>query len=129
MKRKLIAIGMLVCSWWLVQAMHAQSLATAKKPVGVLIFRLRLNRMEPSQLTVPEGRYNIHLINGISLSDFDFQLNDERDTQLASKRVQQARGVSNMPVDLTPGRQVLSIAGRPKYRCEITVTSDKVKAK
>jgi hypothetical protein len=96
--------------------------STSAQAVKILSFSLRLNSMQPSSLTVPEGRYNLQLINGLVLGEVSFQLDSASQTGVAAGKVERNRAKKAVVVDLAAGTYVLQVPGHSKWVCRITVT-------
>jgi hypothetical protein len=86
---------------------------------------LQRNRLLPAQTTVPEGRYSVNLINGYVLGDLDVTWKDDKNAQVAAAKLSKSNGRSRMFVQLTPGKHVLQVAGKPEWKCDVTVVEDK----
>jgi hypothetical protein len=120
----LVGIGLWLGSWAQVGLAQQPSSAT-HKPVKILTFRLQRNRLLPAQVTVPEGRYSVNLINGYVLGDLDLTWKDDKTAQVSAARLPKSNGRARMFVHLTSGKHVLQVAGRPDWKCDVTVVKDK----
>jgi hypothetical protein len=165
MKRKLLRTGLVCCLALVAGMLGAGQVTDAPAPpstppttritdsetqINDLTLRLRLNRMEPSALTVPAGRYAIHIVNGIvpgAALDYQLRKANGKGTdltngpasgsgevpvipgsvlqgyaQVATKNAPKGTGRVRMGVTLTPGQYVLWTPGRQEWQCQITVT-------
>lgn len=120
---------------------RAGQMAEDDKQINDITVRLRLNRIEPAALTVPAGRYTIHIINGIvpgAPIDYDLRKASDKGsmggtsvlapgvlqglTQVAAKTAPKGTAQERMAVKLTPGTYILWTPGRAEWQCQITVT-------
>jgi hypothetical protein len=117
-----MGIGLCLATW--AGAVFAQQPSAAHKPVELLTFRLQRNQLLPAQMTVPEGRYSVDLLNGFVRGDLDLTWKDDKNAQVAAAKFSKGNGRARMFVQLTPGRHVLQVVGKPEWKCEITVVKD-----
>jgi hypothetical protein len=125
-KQMNLVSGIVFClGAWAPAVPAQQPSAAALKPMRMLTFRLQRNRLFPAQITVPEGRYSVNLINGYVLGDLDLTWKDDKSSQVAAARLPKSNGRARMFVQLTPGKHVLQVAGKPNWKCDVTVVKDK----
>lgn len=122
--RLVLGIGLCLGAWGPAMLAQPPSVA-ALKQVKILTFRLERNRLLPAQLIVPEGRYSVNLINGYVLGDIDLTWKDDKNAQVAAARLPKGNGRARMFVQLTPGKHVLQVVGKPNWKCDVTVLKDK----
>jgi hypothetical protein len=107
-------------------ALHAQAVKSASEPPRTLSFRLALKRLEPASVTVPAGRYQIRLVNGLVVNAaVPFRLDRNGGAMLAQAQVAKGATSAKSEVMLTPGKYILEAGGRPEWRSEIVVTPPK----
>ena len=90
---------------------------------GVLSFRLHTDGLSPSQITVPDGRYIIRVVNSAVMKDMTVQLDDDRGSRIGNANSRKGGSKSSFIVRLTPGKHTLSVPGRSTWKSEITVVN------
>jgi hypothetical protein len=90
--------------------------------VRPLRFRLSLDSLQPSRITVPEGTYLIQVVNAAVMADITVRLDDERSIRVADGRTRKGGSKSVFVARLRPGRHRISVPGRPAWQSEIVVT-------
>lgn len=104
-----------MCLWAADQkAMRADSMSTLR-------FKVHLNSLEPSAISVPEGRYLIQVNSAILRGEVPFHLDDPLKASLASTKVSARLARRSVVVDLKAGLHTLTIAGKAKWVSKITV--------
>lgn len=88
----------------------------------ILDFRLKLNRILPQTITVPEGRYLLRLQNSLTPSAFSLVLDDDKGNRVFSDTQGAGKGKSTRLVDLKAGVHRFFVPGRPQWSVSITVT-------
>jgi hypothetical protein len=88
--------------------------------IQALLFEVRPFGFNPSELTVPAGRYLIVLSNRTGRSDLAFRLDREGNGRVSESRPN--RRDWKQQVQLLPGNYTLTEANNPSWRCSIQVT-------
>jgi hypothetical protein len=125
MKKMKLVIGIGLCVAACAPVALAQQPSAPLKPVNILTFRLHRNRLLPAQITVPEGRYSVDLINAYVRGDIELTWKNDRSAQVGAARMSNGKLRGQMFVQLTPGKHTLQVVGKPEWKCEITVVKDK----
>lgn len=77
---------------------------------------------EPAELTRPPGTFALVVENRAGAEDVELSLRREGGARVDAMRSRKRRLTWAEELDLPPGRYVLSVEGRPEWRCDITVT-------
>jgi hypothetical protein len=94
------------------------------KPDGTLLFRLDLNTIIPASTTVPAGKYDVVVINGIVVDqELPFTVTRQAGQKAMEAKVAKRSGRAKARVELAPGTYLLEVAGRPEWRSQIAVTA------
>jgi hypothetical protein len=104
---------------------HAGETTAKGEVVNRLVFTVRLNSLQPSAVTVPEGTYEIELSTGILRDSVSFELSGPAKAKLAAAKTKAHRARESVVVRLTAGDYVLQVAGYSKWTSKIIVTSKK----
>ena len=94
---------------------------------GTLNILIDEDRMLPALFTVEEGRYRLRIHNVFASIRLDLLLDDDKGNRLKDSEVKDKATRGEVVVELKPGKHVLYVAQRPKWRCEVIVTDKKGK--
>jgi hypothetical protein len=96
--------------------------SAAAKIDGFITFRLRLKYLQPSAITVTEGRYFIQVFNELVLGTIAVQVEDGKKVPLANAQINRAGGKHSEVMDLKPGNYTVRVVGKPAWSSTVTVT-------
>ena len=78
---------------------------------------------EPGEITRPQGNFFLEVDNRSGLSEVDLRLDSEHGNRIHQKRVPREQLDWYQPLELRPGRYVLTEANHPEWVCRITITA------
>ena len=96
--------------------------AAEADPVRVISVTLRPTGFEPSEVSVPAGRYLLVVNNRTGLEQFTPRLGREGQGAADEAGTLRHKRAWKKALQLTPGQYALAEADRPEWVCRITVT-------
>ena len=78
---------------------------------------------EPAEITRPQGSFFLEVDNRSGLAEVDLRLDSEQGHRVHQKSVQREQLDWYQPLDLHPGRYVLTEANHPDWVCRIIITA------
>jgi uncharacterized cupredoxin-like copper-binding protein len=104
-------------------AAHARA-EQADAGVQVLLLTLGPTSFEPSEVTLPKGKYLIVVHNRTGLEGFALRLERDGGVKLHEARVPARKLEWGGQFDMTPGEYVLSEADHPEWACRVNVNAN-----
>lgn len=86
----------------------------------ILSFRVTANRLSPSTITVPRGRYILKISNGVYSGPTTLDLQRGASERVSSKVQPQGRGRDALEVDLVQGQYTLRLGPNVNWVARIT---------
>lgn len=116
--KKLLMLGLLAANSFYAQGPTANAARPQK-----LSFELRLNGLNPTQLTIEEGTYSLELENHVFLAQVELQVDEAAGRRVAQTSTPpgkfQAR--KRQFVQLRPGTHVVQVVNQPNWKAIVTV--------
>src|SRR5215208_747942 len=78
---------------------------------------------DPIAITRPQGRFFLEVDNRTGLPQVELRLDSEHGVRVQQARVPREQLDWYEPLQLVPGRYVLTETDHPEWRCEITITA------
>ena len=108
---------------WLSKVAAAGTAAARQEGnVQALLLTLRPTGFEPSEVTLPRGKYLLVVQNRTGLRGFALQLDRDRSERLHEVRLPARKLDWTGQFDLTPGDYVLRETDHPEWSCRVTIT-------
>ena len=129
-KRIVVSAGLLITATlmiiFIISAHTRNSTASAQstKRVDLVILGLRPTGFEPNEITRNRGPFMMVVHNRSNNPDISFRLDHESGRREHEVHLQRGKVDWSKPLDLHPGKYVLSVANHPDWACQITITND-----
>lgn len=91
--------------------------------IKAVYFRITPRGIDPSQLTLPAGRYLVAIDNDSGFTKVDVKLDKEGGPRLENAQLPLGRRKWRRFVEFTPGRYVFTDPGDAKRVCRLTITN------
>ena len=95
----------------------------ADRPVQVVTFVLTERGFAQSEITIPSGLTRFELDNRAFAAELSLNLERFNGASLATKQLRRKKRQWRQAINLTPGEYVVSVAGRPRWRGRLIVTT------
>ncbi|HWQ54667.1 MAG TPA: hypothetical protein VN442_13365 [Bryobacteraceae bacterium] len=95
---------------------------SSERVARTLYFRLKTSWIEPAEITVPPGAYNIRVFNGLVKGDMAFSIQGEQGARVLDVNLAKVSSRKSAPVVLTTGKHTLSVGNRAAWRATIIVS-------
>ena len=96
-----------------------------KRRIEAVIVTLKPTGFEPKELTRPRGLFLLMVDNRSNNPNLLFQLNRENGKREHEQKTRAGGKLDwNKPLDLPPGRYLLTEADHPEWVCQITITAN-----
>lgn len=105
--------------WWPIE--HAKS---SKRTIEPVFVKLSPTGFEPNEITRPRGLFLLVVNNRSNNPDISLRLDHESGRRAHEKHLRGGKIDWREPLDLAPGRYVLSEANHPEWTCSITITGN-----
>jgi hypothetical protein len=103
-------------------AAQARQELEVDKTIDVL---LADDELTPARLTIEEGRYRFRLHNAFTPGVLALRIDDDKNTRIRESVTKAFAAKGAVIENLKPGKYVLWIAQRPKWRVDVEVTAKK----
>lgn len=122
LRRTLSAVMLLGCACLAGQD-TSDADAAKRVPAKALRFRLGLNRIDPAVVTVPPGRYEVTVLNGIVVGQaVGYAISREGEASKLNAQVAKHAVKAQSTINLKVGKYYLDVGGRTQWHAEIVVT-------
>jgi hypothetical protein len=83
------------------------------------------DELTPARVTLEEGRYRFRLNNAFTSNSLTLRIDDDKSVRVKEMATRAFAAKGSIIEVLKPGRYVVSIAQRPKWRVDVEVTTKK----
>ena len=129
-KRVVVSAALLITATLLIvfiisaRTRNSTASAQSKKRVDLVILGLRPTGFEPNEIRRNRGPFMLVVHNRSNNPDISFRLDHESGRREHEEHLQRGKVDWSKPLDLHPGKYVLSVADHPDWTCQITITND-----
>ena len=87
-----------------------------------LEFLIDDDELLPGTMTIEEGQYRLLFRNAFTTGKLSLAIEDDKAAKVSLNDIAEKRSVGDLILALKPGRLVVYVRQRPRWRCVLTVT-------